>query len=436
MLVEFRVENHRSLRDEQALSMEAAVRDEGDAQPQDGVANPQYLPVAALYGANASGKSNLLSALGFMRDAVVHSHRLWPPDEGVPRDPYAWGPKRDASSFFEAVFMIDGVRHEYGFVIDDSRILEEWLHVWPLGRKQMWFERDRDDFKFGENLKGENRLSSKITRENGLFLSAAVQNRHEQLVPVFRWFRRLRVFNIAGGPPPSTPFAFVEAVSRALMREPTQLSLFHDNASEERTARSAQSTRLEAFRALLRAADASIVDFRIESEAQEELSGALVPYNRKKPRFRMYFQHKNSIADAWLPLEQESNGTKQLVGLAPHLLDALSHGSLLVIDELERSFHPLLALFLVQTFNCPKLNPQNAQLIFSTHDTNLLGTTLGEPALRRDQIWLTEKDDDGSTRVYPLTDFKPRKAENLERGYLQGRYGAIPFLGNIDLIGK
>lgn len=218
------------------------------------------------------------------------------------------------------------------------------------------------------------------------------------------------------------------------MREPAQLSLFESNAAEEQTAHSAQSARLDAFRALLRAADVGIVDFRIQSDAPEATSGDLVPF--RKPRFRMYFLHKSNIANAWLPLEQQSNGTKQLVGLAPRLLDALFHGSVLVIDELERSFHPLLALVLVQTFTNPKLNPRNAQLIFSTHDTNLLGTTLGEPPLRRDQIWLTEKDNEGATRIYPLADFKPRKAENLERGYLQGRYGAIPFLGNIDLIGK
>jgi AAA15 family ATPase/GTPase len=128
-------------------------------------------------------------------------------------------------------------------------------------------------------------------------------------------------------------------------------------------------------------------------------------------------------------LEEESNGTQKLFQLALPVLLALREGSVLVVDELESSLHPSLAQEIVILFNNPSKNPNNAQLIFSTHDTNLLGTILGEPVLRRDQVWLTEKDPEGGTVLYPLTDYKPRKSENLERGYLQGRYGAIPFLG-------
>jgi hypothetical protein len=115
--------------------------------------------------------------------------------------------------------------------------------------------------------------------------------------------------------------------------------------------------------------------------------------------------------------------------LGPPAIDTLRRGGLLLIDELEASLHPLLGLQIVRLFNDPATNPRDAQVVFTTHDTNLLGTLLGPPPLRRDQVWLTEKDDEGGTRLYPLTDYKPRKAENLESGYLQGRYGAIPFLG-------
>jgi AAA15 family ATPase/GTPase len=114
------------------------------------------------------------------------------------------------------------------------------------------------------------------------------------------------------------------------------------------------------------------------------------------------------------------------------ILEALQSGRVVVVDELESSLHPLLAGRIVRLFNDPATNPLNGQLIFTTHDTDLLGTVLGEPALRRDQVWLTEKDSEGATVLYPLTDYKPRKAENLERGYLQGRFGAIPFLGNFE----
>jgi hypothetical protein len=116
--------------------------------------------------------------------------------------------------------------------------------------------------------------------------------------------------------------------------------------------------------------------------------------------------------------------------MALPILEVLQNGGVLLVDELERSLHPSLAREIIRQFNDPKANPKNAQIIFTTHDANLLGTTVGEPALRRDQVWLTEKDAEGATVLYPLTDYKPRKAENLERGYLQGRYGAIPFLGD------
>jgi len=135
-------------------------------------------------------------------------------------------------------------------------------------------------------------------------------------------------------------------------------------------------------------------------------------------------------------LEEESQGTRQLFRLAPLVLEALFRGRVLIVDELEASFHPLLALEILRFFDDPARNPNRAQLIFATHDTNLLGTTLGAPSLTRGQVWFTEKDREGSTRLYPLTDYRPRKAENLERGYLQGRYGAIPFLGDITTVGQ
>ena len=201
MLIEFRVENHRSLRDEQVLTMEAGrIGDDADQRPRriPGYAE-SLLPVAALYGANASGKTNVLSALAFMRDAVILSHRSWSPDEGVPRDPFAWGPKRDQPSLFEVEFIIQGVRYQYGFCASDECFLEEWLHAWPKGKEQVWFERDGHSFKFGENLRGENKLIEGVTRPNALFLSAAVQNNHPQLAGIFSWFGALEAVNLPAG---------------------------------------------------------------------------------------------------------------------------------------------------------------------------------------------------------------------------------------------
>ena len=175
---------------------------------------------------------------------------------------------------------------------------------------------------------------------------------------------------------------------------------------------------------MLRDADIGIIDMKVEKIEPDASAKRLF----RQTRF--YLQHRGPYEEAWLPLDEESAGTKTLFRIAMPILQALDVGSVLIVDKLESSLHPCLAQQIVRLFNDPKSNPRNAQLIFTTHDTNLLGTTVGEAVLRRDQVWLTEKDAEGATVLYPLTDYKPRKSENLERGYLQGRYGAIPFLGN------
>lgn len=418
MLVEFRVENHRSIREEQALTLVAGRGgDPEDPRPRRVAGSADtLLPAAALYGANASGKSNLLMALAFLRDAVVYSHRSWSPEGGVPRDPFAWGDAA-APSLFELTFLVDGTRFEYGFTTDGRAFLEEWLYAWPLAHKQVWFERERQDIKFGEKLKGENRVVADVTRPNALFLSASAQLQHEQLRPVYRWISRIQVESLPHGRPNAPSLSWARL---GLSSGGEQPGLFPP--PEEGT----REARLAGLLELLRAADVGIVDVKLVEETDtfpaRDPSGGV--------RRRIYLRHQGPGA-GWLPLEEESHGTQTIFRLAAPLLEVVERGGVLVVDELERSLHPLLAQQIVRQFNDPRLNPKNAQLIFSTHDTNLLGTVLGDPTLRRDQIWLTEKDEHGATQVYPLTDYQPRKQENVERGYLQGRYGAIPFLGSL-----
>src|ERR1039457_5403063 len=158
MLIQFRVENHRSLRHEQTLSLAAASL--GDPEDprlirSDAVTEP-LLPAVAIYGANASGKSNVLQALGFMRNAIVDSYRIWEPDSGVPSEPFALSQKRADPSLYEVEIVVDDVRFRYGFVVSASRVEEEWLYAWPSGHKQTWFEREGDNFEIGRNLRGDN----------------------------------------------------------------------------------------------------------------------------------------------------------------------------------------------------------------------------------------------------------------------------------------
>lgn len=409
VLIWFRLANHRSLREEQVLSLEAGnvgggserVREEGGLR---------LLPSVAIYGPNASGKSNVLNGLAFMRDTVRDSHRMFSPEEGVPRQPFAWGNSVAEPSLFEIALRVGGVRYEYGFCANDQRFTEEWLYAYPSARKQTWFERELDEMRFGEHLHGENRTIEKITRPNSLFLSAAAQNQHEQLASIYRGIVSIRDRNLrlpATGRfsiPPREGFAlwWTGRPSRTVGEETTSRALDGRDAERAR------------FRELLRAADFGIVDVEVMNEPERGR--------------RIRVKHRTDRDDAWLPLQEESHGTQQVFALAPSALGALASGSPLLVDELERSLHPLLALKLVEAFNDPAQNPHNAQLLFTTHDTTLLGSLLGSEPLRRDQVWLTEKDDDGATRLYPLTEYRPRREENLERGYLQGRYGAVPFL--------
>lgn len=423
MLIEFRVTNHRSLRDEQVITMEAGrVGEEDDERPRTVPGYPErLLTVAGIYGPNASGKSNVLAAMAFMRDAVVMSHRFWSPEGGllpeasVPRDPFAWGTTKDSPSLFEVTFLIDHVRYQYGFQASNDEFVEEWLYAWPSGKKQVWYERENGVFKFGENLKGENRVIEEVTRPNALFLSAAVQHRHPQLAKIYAWFRSFEVLNLQEG-------RHYSGLSYAFAPEAALVQLFEERADRRPLFpdEELQDYFLDAFHKFLRQADTGIVAVRVERSKSDE----------KRRRFgsRFFLKHQSESGDAWLPLREESHGTRTLFHMAFPILRALKEGSLVLIDEVERSLHPYLARKLIDQFNDPVANPNHAQVIFTTHDTNLLGTTLGDPALRRDQVWLTEKDAEGATELYPLTDYKPRKAENLERGYLQGRYGAIPFL--------
>lgn len=407
MLIEFRVSNHRSLRDEQVLSMEAATTAPADFWQREipGYAK-KLLPVAALYGANASGKSNVLSAVALMWDAVVRSQASWDPAGGVPQDPYAWGNHQRQDSLLEVVFVSEGVRYQYGFTFTSERFIEEWLYAWPHGKKQTWLERDSDEFRFGSNLTGENQVIKKLTRPNSLFLSAAAQLAHPRLSDIYIWFSGIESSDLIT----TQEHSPTARNNRAwLGRSPRMAEfLLADILRDKR-----RGANHRDFLNFVAAADLGIEDVRIDHSG---------PF----PQIRV--KHKTGQGDAWLMIEQESGGTQKLFRIAPVIMSTLQNGGVLIADELESNLHPALAVRIIRLFNDPATNPRNAQLIFTTHDTNLLGTTLGEPALLRDEVWLTEKDEEGATKLYPLTNYKPRKAENLERGYLQGRYGAIPFL--------
>lgn len=377
MLLRFRFSNVLSFRSEQELSFVAApLADRAAMLIPSTAAQYGVLPALGIFGANASGKTNVLKALAFMSSAVEHSYRAWDPAGGIPRQPFKLSrPALEEPSTLAVDFLLNGIRHQYGFVVDSNVVCEEWLYVYPNGKKQAWFIRKHDSpISFSSKMHGENRAIEALTRPNSLFLSTAAQNNHGALTPVYRWF--------------SDQLDFVYADRQGLAGRTASLC-------SEAAVRSAISE-------ILSQADLGILG--IEALPKLKLS------------------HRTDGPPVLFDLDDESRGTAAFVSLLGPVLDTRRQGGLIAIDELDAHLHPLLALRLIELFTSREHNKSGAQLIFTTHDTNLF------KALRRDQIWFTEKKDDGASTLYPLTDFKPRRDENLQNGYLQGRYGAIPFV--------
>lgn len=412
MLLEFRVRNFRSIRDEQALTLIASGDKELAAThlaPTGLKAAPHALRSVVVYGPNASGKSSLLRALDYMRGVVAESATAIQPGQTYNVAPF----KLDASSAqqpteFEITFLVDGVRHQYAFAMTPQRIVSESLLVYRSIKPTQLFSRQHvegegDDYEFSSYLTGPRKLWQESTRPNALFLSMAAQLNSEQLSPIFNWIVRRITFLPAGA---------------------TVLPDFTTALLESEQGRAS-------IRDFLSAADISIADVqavpRKGVHAQWVMGAGGLQASQEEREFLVpVFEHSTPKGSAKFELHDESEGTQRLYGLIAPVLDCLRDGRVLIVDELDSSLHTLLVRRLVTMFQTPELNPNGAQLIFSTHDTSLLDHTL----FRRDQVWFTEKDADQATRLYPLTDFSPRKQEAWERGYLAGRYGAVPFFGD------
>jgi AAA15 family ATPase/GTPase len=414
MLVEFRVKNFRSLRDEQVLSLVASTDKtllDTHALDTGLKASPHLLRSAVVYGANASGKSNLIKALQYMRGVVLESAALQPGQTFDRLHPFRLNAiSGSLPTEFEVTFILDGVRYQYGFAMNTQRIVSEQLLVYKAFKPQRWFERHfdaesgKDVYEFGPSLKGAKNLWEGATRPNALFLSMAVQLNSETLRPVFDWFaNRLVIFNEQS---PLSPQFSVQMLKQEAQRK--------------------------AICEFLRAADISIADIEVATKQAmvHSIRFDLATGKREEDageqavdevRFHHITEHGKAVFD----LMDESSGTRNLLFLTGPILDILNKGLTLVVDELDTSLHTLLVQALVRLFHRPEVNTGGAQLVFTTHDTSLLDAY---GLFRRDQVWFVEKRPDQSSSLYPLLDFRPRKNEALERGYLQGRYGALPFL--------
>jgi uncharacterized protein len=421
MLLEFRVGNYRSIRDEQVLSFGASVADKELANTHLAATGLKSLPSAVrsavVYGSNASGKSTLLLALNYMRAVVAESATVIQPGQTYNVQPFKLDERfAKKPTEFELTFLLNGIRHQYAFAMTAERIVSESLTVYRTVKPTQWFSRQLNGdgqtykYEFSTYLTGPRRLWQESTRPNALFLSTAAQLNSELLGPIFRWVTENIVYLPAG--------AIV--------------------SHEITTAMLGTEEGRETIRSFLSTADISIDDVEAipRKGIRQQLvfgAGGMTHSNREESEILVpIFQHTTPNGSAKFELQEESEGTQRLYGLIAPVLDVLRDGRVLVIDELDGSLHTLLVRRLISMFHNPALNNAGAQLLFSTHDTSLLDHTL----FRRDQVWFTEKDHDQATKLYPLTDFSPRKHEAWERGYLMGRYGAVPFFSELPDILK
>lgn len=429
MLIDFSFKNFRSFRDEQVLSLVASKGKElsHNVIELDGFKEIKLLPSVVLYGANASGKTTILDALNFC-GKFIRTSATYGPEKRISAKPFMLdtiSPSKPTE--FEFTFIQENVRYQYGFAVNRKNVLKEWLISYPKGRARNLFQReyqedtDKSIYKFSSFLKGEKEKLVEVTGPNSLFLSIGATFNNQQLLKVYKWFS--------------------EKLYGTKARE-----LDHRMFSNFMT----DNEYLAKVRELIKFADFGIVDISVvkqkldfDKELPEDAPESLINFMEALQNFVKDFSdetegdpttlnvnmvHVGEDNPVPLPLEDESAGTQQYFALSFPILNALQNGHVLFVDELDSSLHPLLVRSIVNLFHNPSTNPKGAQLIFNTHDTTLLNLSL----FRRDQIWFVEKDHSGSSHIYSLLEFSPRKDEALERGYLQGRYGAIPFLGNMD----
>lgn len=421
MLIQFSVTNYQSFMTTQSLTLTANTATELQEENTfiSHVSNlPRLLRSTVVYGPNAAGKSNLIHAIAFMRKFVLSSAKESQEGEKINVTPFLLNRKSAQSpSEFEILFIHDGIRYQYGFAVNSERVTGEWLFAYPKNRAQKWFERNydyetqKDIWYFGPKFAATHKVWQDATRSNALFLSTAIQLNNEQLKPIFNWFdHKLRVITR------------VENIS-------PEFSIGEYEKEEKK----------KKILKFINAADPSITnivlkekDFSMESlpaDMPQSIKEEIAKDLRGEKLTELFFKHLSSDTgeDVTFDPDKESAGTRKLFALAGPWLDVLENGFVLFVDELDASLHPLLVRFLLNLIHNPETNRHNAQLVFTTHDT----TILDQKFMRRDQAWFVEKNNENSTCLYPLSDYKPRKGESLQKGYLYGRYGALPCPGEL-----
>lgn len=402
MLIQFAVENYMSLRDETILSMNAGSGSElrGNLQEyKDGY----LLPSVAVYGANAAGKSNIFKAMTAAIRIIRESNDRQI-DKPLPFiHPYAFDKEHSyMPSKFDFTFVTNGIKYQYGFSADSSKVYDEYLHKYNSKLPSLIFERaNTSEYKYTKSNESKLKQYEEKTAPNKLFLATATSWNCNLTKEAYMWFAKgIDTYN-------NSSFSITFDALETFVNGGDSLREF--------------------ITSLLKTADINISGYSINAETQGAPGGIFRAY---KLITNHIVTNGDTVHEYTLPFDAESEGTKRIFIFGPIIKEALENGRTIIVDEIDNSLHPLFLEYLIQLFNKRETNPNKAQLIFNTHSVETLSLDL----LRRDQIYFVEKNNkDGVTELYSLDEFSPRKTENIKKGYLQGRYGAIPNIGLEDL---
>jgi len=425
MLLQFSIKNFRTFKEKATLSLVASNYDkdtrEAENINQDANFNLRILKSAVVYGANASGKSKFFEAITFMKHFVINSSKDSQKGDEIEVEPFRLNSESEKlPSEFEVVFTHKGILYRYGFEVDRSNVISEWLYYKPKTKEIELFYRDGDKFETHERnfQKGKTVIKEGLVRDNALLVSVSAQFNDSTSISVIDWFKKLKTIS----------------------------GLNESGYKGFTMGRTEDPIHKERILALLKAADLGIQDINLQKlemdklpkEMPKDLRDKIInEVNDEKVAFisdvltthKKYDTNQKPIENVTFSLDDdESSGTRKFFALTGPILDVIENGYTLVVDELDSKLHPNLVCKIVSLFNSKELNTKNAQLIFNTHDTNLLSSGL----FRRDQIWFTDKNKFGEAKLYSLADFKSdevRKTESFEENYIRGKYGAVPFLG-------
>lgn len=427
MLIQFSVRNFRTFKEKATLNLIASNYDkdrESDNISDLNIYNLRLLKSAVIYGANASGKSKFIEALMFMKRFAINSSKESQKGEEIDVEPFKLNlESENQPSEFEVIFLYKKEMFRYGFEVDKNQVVSEWLYHKPKTKEVELFYREFQKFEtHPRNFpKGATLVREELIRNNALLLSVAAQFNDVICENIIDWFKNLKTIS----------------------------GLKEDGYQGYTMGKTKDPIHKERILELLKAADLGIQDLKLEKlditklpkdmpqelrdmilkkskEDNTEFFSDILTTHKKFDKFKQQIGNINFSLD-----DDESFGTRKFFAMTGPVLNAIENGYTLVVDELDSKLHPNLVCKIVSLFNSKELNPKNAQLIFNTHDTNLLSSGL----FRKDQVWFTEKDKYGEARIYSLADFKSnkvRKNEAFEDNYINGKYGAVPYLGFFD----